>query len=167
LLSCLAWGGRFRKTLFSVRRYVNDLWRIVAAQDRGATVGGVRNLRGQEGPVVIWSDRWEVLERIGAYAASELSPQEAREVEQMILEDPEALRLAESYLRMLALLDAVGEESSQAPQAVIDHAIRRATISAFFRQAEFFFAGIGRAYLDAFVHYLGLRDPGPVARGIS
>jgi hypothetical protein len=84
----------------------------------------------------------------------------------MILEDPETLRLAESYLRMLALLDAVGEESPQAPQAVIDHAIRRATISAFFRQAEFFFAGIGRAYLDAFVHYLGLRDPGPVARGI-
>ncbi len=107
-----------------------------------------------------------MLERIGAYAASELSPQEAREVEQMILEDPQALRLAESYLRMLALLDAVGEESPQVPQAVIDHAIRRATISAFFRQAEVFFAGIGRAYLDAFVHYLGLKDPDPAARGI-
>jgi len=49
---------------------------------------------------------------------------------------------------------------------VIDHAIRRATISAFFRQAEFFFAGIGRAYVDAFVHYLGLRDPGPAAQTI-
>jgi hypothetical protein len=110
--------------------------------------------------------KWEMLERIGAYAASELSPQEAREVEQMILEDPETLRLAESYLRMLALLGAVGEESQEVPQAVIDYAIRRATISAFFRQAEFFFAGIGRAYLDAFVHYLGLRDPGPAGRGI-
>jgi hypothetical protein len=78
----------------------------------------------------------------------------------MILEDPQALRLAESYLRMIALLGAVGEEPPEVPQAVIDHAIRRATISAFFRQAEFFFAGIGRAYVDAFVHYLGLRDPG-------
>ncbi len=109
---------------------------------------------------------WEVLERIGAYAASELSPQEAREVERMILEDPQALRLAESYLRMLALLGAVGEESQEAPQAVIDYAIRRATIWAFFRQAEGFFAGIGRAYVDAFVHYLGLRKPGSPAQGI-
>jgi len=110
--------------------------------------------------------KWEVLERIGAYAASELSPEEAREVERMILDDPETLRLAESYLRMLALLGAVGEEPPEVPQAVIDHAIRRATISAFFRQAEFFFAGIGRAYVDAFVHYLGLRDPGPAAQTI-
>ena len=110
---------------------------------------------------------WEMLEKIGAYAASELSPDEARQVEQMILEDPQALRLAESYMTMLALLGAVGEEESpQAPQAVIDYAIRRAAISAFFRQAEEFFGGIGRAYVDAFVHYLGLRDPGPARRGI-
>jgi anti-sigma factor RsiW len=115
---------------------------------------------------VVAPKKWEVLERIGAYAASELSPEEAREVERMILEDPQALRLAESYLRMLALLGAVGEEPPEVPQAVIDHAIRRAAISAFFRQAEFFFAGIGRAYVDAFVHYLGLRDPGPAGRGI-
>ncbi|MCA1718811.1 MAG: hypothetical protein LC781_18960 [Actinobacteria bacterium] len=109
---------------------------------------------------------WEVLERIGAYAASELSPQGARDVERLILEDPQALRLAESYLRMLALLGAIGEESPQVPGAVIDQAIRRAAISAFFRQAEVFFAGIGRAYVDAFVHYLGLRAPGPAGRGI-
>jgi anti-sigma factor RsiW len=115
---------------------------------------------------VIWSDRWEMLEGIGTYAASELSPEEAREVERMILEDPEALRLAESYLRMLALLGAVGEEPQEAPQAVIDYAIRRAAISAFLRQAEGFFAGIGRAYVDAFVHYLGLRDPGPVGQAV-
>jgi anti-sigma factor RsiW len=107
-----------------------------------------------------------MLEGIGTYAASELSPEEAREVERMILEDPEALRLAESYLRMLALLGAVGEEPPEVPQAVIDHAIRRATISAFFRQAEFFFAGIGRAYVDAFIHYLGLRDPGPAGQAV-
>ncbi len=111
-------------------------------------------------------NRWEMLEMIGAYAASELSPEEARQVEQMILEDPQALRLAESYMRMLALLGAVGEESPEVPRAVIDQAIRRAAISAFFRQAEVFFAGIGRAYVDALVHYLGLRDPGPAGRGI-
>ena len=116
---------------------------------------------------MIWSDRWEVLERIGAYAASELPPDEARDVERMILDNPQALRLAESYLRMLAMLGAVGEEETpEVPRAVIDHAIRRAMISAFFRQAEVFFAGIGRAYVDAFVYYLGLRrDPGPAGRG--
>ena len=102
-------------------------------------------------------DHWEILERIGAYAASELSPEGMREVEQLILDDPEALRLAESYLRMLAMLGAIGEETPEVPEAVIDHAIRRAVVSAFFRQAEDFFAGIGRAYLDAFVYYLGLR----------
>ncbi len=111
------------------------------------------------------SEKWEALERIGAYAASELSSQEAREVELLILQDPEALRLAESYLSMLALLGAVGEETPEVPQAVVDHAIRRAMISAFFRQAEDFFTGIGRAYVDAFVHYLGLKDPGHAARG--
>ncbi len=115
---------------------------------------------------MIWSDRWEMLERIGVYTASELSPEEAREVERMILEDPDASRLAESYLRMLALLGAIGEETPEVPQAVIDYAIRKAVISAFFRQAEVFFAGIGRAYVDAFVHYLGLKDPGPTAQGI-
>jgi len=107
-----------------------------------------------------------MLERIGVYTASELSPEEAREVERMILEDPDASRLAESYLRMLALLGAIGEETPEVPQAVIDYAIRKAVISAFFRQAEVFFAGIGRAYVDAFVHYLGLKDPGPTAQGI-
>ena len=113
-------------------------------------------------------ERWEVLERIGAYAASELGPEDARRVEQTILEDPEALRIAESYLRMLALLGAVGEEGApEAPRAVVDHAIRRAAVSAFFRQAEEFFAGIVRAYAAALVYYLGLRDPGYHAgRGI-
>ena len=42
-------------------------------------------------------NRWEVLEKIGAYAASELPPDEARQVERMILDDPQALGLAESY----------------------------------------------------------------------
>ena len=112
------------------------------------------------------SDRWEVLERIGAYAASELSPHEARQVEQLILEDPEALRLAESYLRMLALLGAVGEETPQVPYSVIDYAIRRAVISAFFRQAEDFLVGIGRAYSGAFVYYLGLKLPDSAGQSI-
>ena len=78
-------------------------------------------------------NRWDVLERIGAYAASELSPEEARQVEKMILEDPQALRLAEPYLSMLALLGAVGEETPEVPCAVIDYATRRAAISAFSR----------------------------------
>jgi hypothetical protein len=108
------------------------------------------------------SDHWEVLERIGAYAASELPGEEAREVELLILEDQEALRMAESYLRMLALLGAIGDESPEVPEAVINYAIRRAYVSAFLRQAEDLFAGVGRAYLNAFAYYLGLR---PVGQG--
>ncbi|MDQ3926393.1 MAG: hypothetical protein M3272_05330, partial [Actinomycetota bacterium] len=65
---------------------------------------------------MIGSDRWEILEKIGAYAASELSAEENREVEQLILEDPEMLRLAESYLRMIALLGAIGDESPEVPE---------------------------------------------------
>jgi len=118
---------------------------------------------------VIGTQRWEVLERIGAYAASELTAQEARQVEQLILDDPHALRLAEAYLRMLALLALIGDEDSpQVPDTLINHVIRRAYLLAFFRQAEDFFAGLGRAYLDAFVYYLGLREslPGPSTGGI-
>ena len=110
---------------------------------------------------MIGSDHWDVLEKVGAYAASELAGEEAREVERLILEDPEALRLAESYLRMIALIGAIGEESPEVPQALINRAIRRAYVAAFLQQAEDLFTGVGRAYLDAFVYYLGLRDPGP------
>ena len=106
---------------------------------------------------MIGEDRWELLEKIGAYAASELPPDEAREVERLIYRDPRILRLAESYLRLLALLGAIGDDSPDAPEAVVDYAIRRAYLSAFLRQAEDFFSSIGRAYLDAFVYYLGLR----------
>ena len=109
------------------------------------------------------AEHWEILEKIGDYAASELSAEEARQIEQLILEDQEVLRLAESYMRMIALLDAIGNGSPEVPEAVINYAIRRAYISAFLRQAEEFFAGIGRAYLDAFAYYLGLSSrPGPV-----
>ena len=44
-----------------------------------------------------------------------------------------------------------------APASVVNHAIRRAYVSAFFRQAEELFGGLSRAYADAFVYYLGLR----------
>jgi len=88
---------------------------------------------------VIGSDRWESLEkRIGAYAAGELSGEEARETERFILEDPEGRRLAESYAWMLALLAQLGEETPEVPEAVINYAIRRAYVSSFFRQTEEF-----------------------------
>lgn len=108
-------------------------------------------------------DRWEVLERIGAYAAGELLGEEARETERLILENPEARRLARSYVRMMALLGAIGQEEIDAPEVVVNRAIRRAYVSAFFRQTESLFGGVGRAYLDAFVYYLGLRGDGDVA----
>jgi anti-sigma-K factor RskA len=71
-------------------------------------------------------ERWKILERIGAYAAGELSVEEAREAEQLILKNAEVRRLAGSYVRLLTLLRIIGEESPEAPQTVIDHAVRQA-----------------------------------------
>ena len=102
-------------------------------------------------------ERWEVLEKIGAYAAGELEGEEAREAEQLIFERPDYRRAAESYARMLVMLSTLGSESVEAPEAIIAYAVRRAYVSAFFRQAETFLGALGRSYLDAFVYYLGLR----------
>ena len=102
-------------------------------------------------------DRWEALEKIGAYVAGELRGEEVREVERLLLENQDYHRLAESYTRMLVLLSVMGQEAPEAPQAVVNNAIRRAYISAFLRGAEDFFGGISRSYAGAFVYYLGLR----------
>ncbi len=101
--------------------------------------------------------RWEMLERIGAYAAGELADEEAREVEQLIFERPEYRRLAESYARMLVMLTTLANEPVEAPEAVVGLALRRAYISAFMRSVEVFVSALGRSYIDAFVYYLGLR----------
>jgi anti-sigma-K factor RskA len=101
--------------------------------------------------------RWEMLEKIGGYAAGELEGEEAREVEQLIFERPEYRRLAESYSRMLVMLNTLGNEPVEAPEVAVNYAVRRAYISAFMRSAETFIGALGRSYLDAFVYYLGLR----------
>jgi hypothetical protein len=102
-------------------------------------------------------ERWELLERIGAYAADELEGPEAREVELLLRENEDHQRLAESYTRMLVLLSVTGQEAPEAPSAVVNHTIRRAYVAAFLRQAENFVGGLGRSYAGAFVYYLGLR----------
>ena len=102
-------------------------------------------------------ERWEVLEKIGAYAAGELEGEEAREAEQLIFDKPDYRRLAESYSRMLVMLSTLGEEEVEAPEVIINYVVRRAYIAAFMRQAEIFLGSLGRSYLDAFVYYLGLR----------
>jgi anti-sigma-K factor RskA len=109
--------------------------------------------------------RWEVLELIGAYAAGELQGEEALEAERLIFERPDYRRLAESYARMLVMLDTLGREPVEAPEAVISHAVRWAYVSAFMRQAETLLGGIGRSYLDAFVYYFGLRAARPAGSG--
>ena len=101
--------------------------------------------------------QWELLELIGAYAAGELGPQEAREAERLLIENDDHRRLVESYSRMIVLLSVTGQESPGAPEAVINAAVRRAYVAAFFQQAEDFFGDIGRSYVNAFVYYLGLR----------
>jgi anti-sigma-K factor RskA len=110
---------------------------------------------------VAGEERWEVLEKFGAYAAGELEGEEAREAEQLIFERAEYRRLAESYARMLVMLSTLSNEPVDAPEAIVSHAVRRAYLSAFLRQAETFLASLGRSYLDAFVYYLGLRPARP------
>jgi anti-sigma-K factor RskA len=102
-------------------------------------------------------ERWEVLEKIGAYAAGELEGEEAREAEQLIFDRAEYRRLAASYARMLVMLTTMGSEEVEAPEVVIGYAVRRAYMSAFLRQAETFIGALGRSYLDALVYYFGLR----------
>ena len=103
------------------------------------------------------AERWEVLEKIGAYAAGELEGEKFREAEQLIFNRPEYRRLAESYARMLVMLATLGSEEVEAPEVVVGYAIRRAYMSAFLRQAETFLGALGRSYLDALVYYFGLR----------
>ena len=76
----------------------------------------------------LWEGGWKILERIGTYAAGELSGEEAREVERLEFEDPTKQHLAESYRRMLDLLRAVAEKPPEVPKVVIDHAIERAAV---------------------------------------
>jgi hypothetical protein len=104
--------------------------------------------------------RWEILEKVGSFAAGELEDQEAREVEQLMYERPDLRRLAESYTRMLVMLDTLGNEPVEVPSAAIGYPIRRAYVSAFLRNSETFLGALGRSYLDAFVYYLGLRREG-------
>lgn len=72
-------------------------------------------------------DHWEVLERIGAGAAGDLSGEEARQAKWLVLKNAEGRRLIDSHARLLALLRTVGEEASEALEAAIDRAVQRAT----------------------------------------
>jgi anti-sigma-K factor RskA len=106
---------------------------------------------------VAGEERWEVLERIGAYAAGELEGEEAREAEQLIFERAEYRRLAESYARMLVMLSTVGDEPVEAPEDIVSYAVRRAYVSAFLRQAERAMRGLVGDYVGGLIFYLGLR----------
>jgi hypothetical protein len=68
----------------------------------------------------------EILEKMESYVAGELSGKEARKVERLVLEDPEALRLAGFYLRELAMLGVDKGEPPGVPEAENRQATRRA-----------------------------------------
>ena len=106
-------------------------------------------------------ERWEVLEKIGAYAAGELEGEEAREAEQLIFERPDYRRLAESYARMLVMLTTLRDEEVEAPEQIVGYIVRRAYVSAFLRQAEQLVHELVRDYSDAIAFYLGLRAVQP------
>lgn len=101
--------------------------------------------------------RWDLLEMVGAYAAGELEGEKAREAEHLLRRSEDRQRLVESYTRMFVLLSVIGQESPEAPDAIVNYAIRRAYVSAFFQQAESLFGNVGRSYANAFIYYLGLR----------
>ncbi len=103
------------------------------------------------------ADPLEIMEKIGSYAAGELMSAEAAEVERLLLENEEDQRLAESYVRMFVLLSAFGEEFSEAPEAVVNYAVRQAYMSALLRQVDEIARGLVRDYLGALISYLGLR----------
>lgn len=52
----------------------------------------------------------ELLEKLASFSAGHLPYEEARGVERLIREDPEALRLTGQFLRTLALLEAEEED---------------------------------------------------------
>ena len=56
------------------------------------------------------------------------------------------------------MLNTLGNEPVEAPEVAVAYAVRRAYVSAFMRNAEAFIGALGRSYLDAFIHYLGLRE---------
>ena len=72
--------------------------------------------------------RWKILERIGTYAADELSGEETRDVERLDLEDPKKQRLATSYRRILDLLRTVAEKPLEVPEVVVGCDIGRAAV---------------------------------------
>ena len=69
---------------------------------------------------------WKMLQRIGDYAADELSGEQFLQTQQLLLEDDQMQHLAEAYARMLALLRAVGAQSPDPPEALAQRAILRA-----------------------------------------
>jgi hypothetical protein len=110
-------------------------------------------------PAAGGGEGWEVLELIGAYAAGELEGEQARLAERLIIERPGYYgRLAESYARMLVLLSSMGEEELEAPEAMVNYAVRRAYLSALLRQAEQVVRGLAGDYVGALIFYLGLRS---------
>ena len=102
-------------------------------------------------------DAWAFLERVGSYVAGELEREDAKEVERLILENPDYQRLAESYTRMLAMLTILGSERVEAPSEIVAYAVRRAYISAALRQVQQLAQGLVGDYLGALALYLGLR----------
>ena len=79
---------------------------------------------------------WEILEKIEDYVSGEFEGEEAREAERLILDDPENLRLVESYTRMLAAFSTLAEKSPHAPTEVVDHATRWAYLSELLQQTN-------------------------------
>ena len=69
---------------------------------------------------------WKMLQRIGDYAADELSGEQFLKTLRLVLEDDQIRHVAEAYVRMLALLRAVGTQSPDPPEALAQQAVLRA-----------------------------------------
>jgi hypothetical protein len=69
---------------------------------------------------------WKMLQRIGDYAADELSGEQYLQTQRLVLEDDQMRHVAEAYVRMVALLRTVGEQSPDPPEAIVQQAVVRA-----------------------------------------
>ena len=78
--------------------------------------------------MAVADDSRVLLERIGAYVAGELFGEETRQVERLVLESTEGQRIADSYVRLLALLSSVGEETPEVPEVMIENVLGRVSI---------------------------------------
>ncbi|ABG04669.1 putative transmembrane anti-sigma factor [Rubrobacter xylanophilus DSM 9941] len=95
-------------------------------------------------------------ELLPAYAAGELSGEEARRVEAALEGSPRLREELARYERLFVLLAAAAEQEISAPEGLQGQVARRVAIAAYLGAAANLAGDILGAYGRALVYYLGL-----------